>query len=223
MQDFETHAGKHQTDEMNPNHHEADDAALTDGPLQLLSVLRQLDAAQAFAETDAATRHESGADTTPQAEPSPLALPSPEDVFQLETYDRLRWVDRIHDIHPERLPRCEQADGPGDYLPSDRHLLIDRCREAILARRKGDRMWRIVQRHFGLGDRQPETLQAIGHAEDLTRERVRQIIEEAMTVMRKVVFETDTPAPQGRSAGSRPGLKASSMMEWKPTIRLRCA
>jgi hypothetical protein len=211
MEDFETPAGTHLTDEMHPHRELADDDALTDGPLQLLSALRQLDSAKGLTDIEL------------QAAPSPLALPSPEDVFRLETYDRLRSVDRIHDVHPERLPRYEQADGPGDYLHADRQLLLERCREAILDRRKGDRMWRIVERHFGLGDRQPETLQAIGCAEDLTRERVRQIIEEALMVMRKVVLETDTPAPQGRSPASRPGLKASSTMEWKPQFRLRCA
>ena len=45
----------------------------------------------------------------------------------------------------------------------------------------------IVSRRFGLGKEGPETLEAIGHVHRITRERVRQIVEDALRQIRKAI------------------------------------
>lgn len=72
---------------------------------------------------------------------------------------------------------------PNDSLPTpERDLMIDSLRKEIerslstLTLREGD----VVRLYFGLGGKQPLTLEEIGEKFDLTRERVRQIKEKAI-------------------------------------------
>lgn len=50
----------------------------------------------------------------------------------------------------------------------------------------------ILIRRFGLGGQEPQTLEAIGHTHGLTRERIRQIVEDAMRNMREEIAAENT-------------------------------
>lgn len=173
----------------------------SDGPLQLLEALRLMCASEAQAQDQM----------------------QPEDLLRLETYDRLRLVDRIHDINPDRLPLYQQADGPGDYLEPDRAALIDKFRIALSQRRNGARDWAIVERRFGLVSGAPETMEDIGAAFDLSRERVRQIVEQTLGFFRQVLAEAEAPRAERAIARERRRFKPVAMIECKPSLRLRCA
>ena len=53
----------------------------------------------------------------------------------------------------------------------------------------------VLRMRFGLGDESPKTLQEIGECLGLTRERIRQIANEAIRKMRE---RLETPIPKGR-------------------------
>jgi len=52
-----------------------------------------------------------------------------------------------------------------------------------------DRHCEVLKRRFGLGDYERQTLEVIGEAIGLTRERVRQIQIEALKILREVFEE----------------------------------
>jgi hypothetical protein len=59
----------------------------------------------------------------------------------------------------------------------------------ILTQDKDDRDWRIIQRRFGLNGTTRLTLEELGEAFDLTRERVRQIEYKALVELQSVLIE----------------------------------
>ena len=182
--------------------------AAASGPLQLLSALRVL------SET---------ADGAATSQGPTTVTMEPEDVLQLEMYDRLRLVDRIHDIRPECLPSYEQANGPGDYLATDREELLHRLRQAVCARRRGERDWRILTRRFGIGCDPAEKLEEIGCEHGLPRERVRQIIDETLEFLRVVLENDEAPAADRLGRNRLARRRSASILECKPLLRRRCA
>ncbi|MBI5642143.1 MAG: sigma-70 family RNA polymerase sigma factor [Deltaproteobacteria bacterium] len=50
---------------------------------------------------------------------------------------------------------------------------------------------KIIKLRFGLGSREPETLEAVGKKFGITRERVRQIEAKALEKLKKIIEETD--------------------------------
>jgi len=61
----------------------------------------------------------------------------------------------------------------------------------ILCFEADDRRWRIIQRRFGLGGKERLTLDELGVAYGLTRERVRQIEKTALNELREVFVQSD--------------------------------
>ncbi len=61
--------------------------------------------------------------------------------------------------------------------------------EEILRREANERSWIIIQRRFGLGKVEKLTLEDMGNAYGLTRERIRQIEEKALETLQGVLVE----------------------------------
>jgi RNA polymerase sigma factor (sigma-70 family) len=80
-------------------------------------------------------------------------------------------VDAREDGPPNRLIRSELGQTLGER--------IEECLRAV------NRRWReILERRFGLGGREPQTLQEIADIFGLTRERVRQIENKILEKLR---------------------------------------
>lgn len=62
----------------------------------------------------------------------------------------------------------------------------------------GERRNNVMVRHYGLIDGKPETLQSIGDSLELSRERIRQLVEKRIrlykSAKRKAQFKTDVAA-----------------------------
>jgi DNA-directed RNA polymerase delta subunit len=61
--------------------------------------------------------------------------------------------------------------------------------EEILRREKDERSWSIIQRRFGLGKTEELTLEDLGNAYNLSRERIRQLEEKALRILGNVLIE----------------------------------
>jgi RNA polymerase primary sigma factor len=87
-----------------------------------------------------------------------------------------------HDDHSllEVLPTGEDLAPDGMLLDESVKLDIEQALSLLLAREA-----KIVRLYFGIGHERPLTLEEIGDRLDLTRERVRQIKEEALRKLRQ--------------------------------------
>lgn len=61
--------------------------------------------------------------------------------------------------------------------------------EEILPREENEKSWIVIQRRFGLGKTEKLTLEEIGSVFSITRERVRQIEEKALKILRGILVE----------------------------------
>ena len=83
--------------------------------------------------------------------------------------------------------RLEEVIQDQSITPSD-HLLIAQSFEdqlQNLLNQLDDKERVIIERRFGLGDREPQTLAEIGSGMNLSRERIRQIEERALGKLRR--------------------------------------
>jgi RNA polymerase primary sigma factor len=124
-------------------------------------------------------------------EPSPAQLAA-------QLGRRLSWVEQLEALDRDMLSlnaqvyadsdRTELGDTvPGPGLDPEEAALASALRQdvaAAMARRLSERERRFLQAYFGLDRGETRTLEAIGMTEGLTRERVRQVIAEAIAKLR---------------------------------------
>lgn len=102
--------------------------------------------------------------------------------------------------HREAMPAFDSVGGEEGSLPS--YLKSDSAiADEILARHQEDSrlaaavvrlpplLAQIVQRRFGLGDVEQETLSQIGETMQLSRERIRQLEKKALSILRQALAE----------------------------------
>jgi hypothetical protein len=61
--------------------------------------------------------------------------------------------------------------------------------EEILQREENEKSWIVIQRRFGLGETKKLTLDEIGSVFSITRERVRQIEDKSLNILREILVE----------------------------------
>jgi RNA polymerase nonessential primary-like sigma factor len=112
----------------------------------------------------------------------------------LELRERTDAVDLRTQDH-ERDPLTELPDSttpdPSEHLQQEQ--LINRC--AHWLKTLGARQREVLERRFGLGGRTPETLEEVGKAFGVTRERARQLQQEALLRLRHIAMEEGWDAP----------------------------
>lgn len=112
----------------------------------------------------------------------------------LELRERTDAVD-LHTQDNERDPLSELPDlstsDPADHLQQEQ--LINRC--AHWLKTLGTRQREVLERRFGLGGRTPETLEEVGKAFGVTRERARQLQQEALLRLRHLALEEGWDSP----------------------------
>jgi RNA polymerase primary sigma factor len=91
----------------------------------------------------------------------------------------------------------ERADNPLDVL-SDKNLHgeLDHLLSVLDQRER-----RIIDERFGLNGRKPMTLEEVGREFGVTRERIRQLQNSALTKMRRALRKKDKPMPTPVKAG----------------------
>jgi RNA polymerase primary sigma factor len=91
----------------------------------------------------------------------------------------------------------ERADNPLDVL-SDKNLhgQLDHLLAVLDTRER-----RIIDERFGLTGRTPMTLEDVGREFGVTRERIRQLQNSALTKMRRALQKKDKPMPKAAKAG----------------------
>ena len=106
----------------------------------------------------------------------------------LELRDRTDAVD-LRTQDNERDPLTELPDpstpDPAEHLQQEQ--LIGRC--AHWLKSLGARQREVLERRFGLGGRAPETLEEVGKTFGVTRERARQLQQEALLRLRHIAME----------------------------------
>ena len=91
----------------------------------------------------------------------------------------------------------ERADNPLDVLADKNlHGQLDHLL-AVLDKRER----RIIDERFGLNGRKPMTLEDVGREFGVTRERIRQLQNSALTKMRRALQKKDKPMPKPAKAG----------------------
>ena len=112
----------------------------------------------------------------------------------LELRERTDAVD-LYTTDVERDPLNELPDlnaaDPADHLQQEQ--LINRC--AHWLKTLGARQREVLERRFGLGGRTPETLEEVGKAFGVTRERARQLQQEALLRLRQLAQEEGWDSP----------------------------
>ncbi len=96
-------------------------------------------------------------------------------------------LDHAHDEHSlaDSVPDDGSSDPTGIAQNHEVERLLDRWIEALSQREKD-----VLEGRFGLHDREPETLDVISVRLGLTRERVRQIQNEALLKLRRQIART---------------------------------
>jgi DNA-directed RNA polymerase sigma subunit (sigma70/sigma32) len=86
-----------------------------------------------------------------------------------------------------------KADHLASFLQAVVNLIVD-----TTGNHDGERRNNVMVRHYGLLDGKPETLQSIGDSLELSRERIRQLIQKRIRLYknakRKEQFKTDVAA-----------------------------
>jgi hypothetical protein len=85
------------------------------------------------------------------------------------------------------IPQGFDNNASEDKIISELPTIIKK----ILEQNPDERLWLIIQRRFGLEETQKLTLEELGLALNLTRERVRQLEETALKELRGVLIEDD--------------------------------
>ena len=103
--------------------------------------------------------------------------------------------------HRESLPAFDSVGEDGtqpSYLASDGPLadeILERCQddERLTAAVAGmpALLGGIILRRFGLGGGEPETLREIGKSMNLSRERIRQLEQKALRILRQTIEPDD--------------------------------
>ncbi len=90
----------------------------------------------------------------------------------------------------------DRADNPLDVL-SDKNLHgeLDHLLSVLDQRER-----RIIDERFGLNGRKPMTLEEVGREFGVTRERIRQLQNSALTKMRRALRKKDKPMPKTSKA-----------------------
>ncbi len=112
-----------------------------------------------------------------EASRAPVSLDSP-----ISTEDATTISEHVADAN---------AAGPLDELVKHNDHELVREVLATLDQRES----RILAMRFGLDDGQPKTLEEVGERLGVTRERIRQIQEQALDKMRVKIEKRDQPAP----------------------------
>jgi RNA polymerase primary sigma factor len=91
----------------------------------------------------------------------------------------------------------ERADNPLDVL-ADKNLQgeLDHLLSVLDTRER-----RIIDERFGLNGRKPMTLEEVGREFGVTRERIRQLQNSALTKMRRALRKKDKPMPKPAKTG----------------------
>lgn len=83
------------------------------------------------------------------------------------------------------LPSTSTSITPSEQVIRELPQII----EEIFRRESNERDWLIIQRRFGLGKAEKLTLEEVGIAFGVTRERIRQLEEQALRNLRKLLVE----------------------------------
>ena len=77
----------------------------------------------------------------------------------------------------------KNAADPADFLVNEfLHESIEKCLDEL-----NEKQREVLSRRFGLGGYERQTLEEVGHAVGLTRERVRQIQMSALKALREIL------------------------------------
>ncbi|MFU8892561.1 MAG: RNA polymerase sigma factor RpoD/SigA [Luteolibacter sp.] len=91
----------------------------------------------------------------------------------------------------------ERADNPLDVLADKNlHGELDHLLSVLDTRER-----RIIDERFGLNGRKPMTLEEVGREFGVTRERIRQLQNSALTKMRRALRKKDKPMPKPAKTG----------------------
>ncbi len=91
----------------------------------------------------------------------------------------------------------DRADNPLDVLADKNlHGELDHLLSVLDQRER-----RIIDERFGLNGRQPMTLEEVGREFGVTRERIRQLQNSALTKMRRALRKKDKPIPKPAQPG----------------------
>ena len=103
----------------------------------------------------------------------------------------------------------EELQDPGDAFGEVEATVASAAIREILKSALTDRERRVIERRFGFGDDEPQTLEEIGREFGVTRERIRQIQVKALRKLQSSsrerllsLQEPDTQVDAGRAARS---------------------
>ena len=93
------------------------------------------------------------------------------------------------DTEQTLLDKLEDDRVPSPMEMIDEARRVEKIQEMLGALDENER--RIVRLRFGFGNFKPHTLESIGNAFGVTRERVRQLEAKALVKLRKICAESD--------------------------------
>jgi RNA polymerase primary sigma factor len=94
----------------------------------------------------------------------------------------------------------EKAQTPLELLShKNMHMQLDDLLEVLDERER-----RIIDARFGLAGQKPKTLEEVGQAFGVTRERIRQLQNIALKKLRRALQKKEDPSPRPLVNGSEP-------------------